>query len=749
MITGGGNAYMVKPKRAKEVCKLYKSSENNKLYYMLQNMPTPVILLDCNFTMRYINEAARALLRGNYICGTNCRGDECRDEIIAWIKEEIELLNNDYSEHEFKKTIETPDGKRNLHFNIRIVTEKNNCNKEYMITMDDHTDKDMAEVLINRSYSVTKTISQISARFVGVFDLDEEINHSLKDIGETTGASRAHIFMISDDFEMVDNTHEWCAQNIDSRINSFKNMSTSIFPWWTEKIRRGHSIYVEDVKNMPKEAQAEKDILESRNVRSLVFVPFKINSRIVGFVGIIYINDEKKWNNYDVLLLKLATEVFSKVFERQEIENKFKRSEEKYRKLVESSPDAIVIHENGIITYANRQTAELFAADSVDELIGRNVMSLVAPHCRKAVKQRIEKRIEENGIQELVEEQAFTLDGRSIDIEVKAALIENQPTLVHQTVIRDITERKRMEEELKIKNKELEDAIEKLEKAQVQLVQQEKIAAIGQLAAGVAHEINNPLGFILSNFDTLKKYELKLQEIMSAYRKLKNICEKKRAEGIESQIESINILEKRYKVEFMEEDMWELLKESTDGLDRISRIVKGLRIFSRVDHHDEFEEYNLNMSIENTLLIVANEIKYHANIDTQLGDIPNLYGVAGQINQVLLNLIMNASQAIKAKKSEELGLITIKTYEEKSYVCCEVSDTGEGISKENLDKIFNPFFTTKPVGEGTGLGLSISYDIIKNKHNGEIEVESEVGMGTKFVLRIPMSKEAYDSKNIY
>ncbi|AOY78393.1 hypothetical protein BJL90_14920 [Clostridium formicaceticum] len=344
-------------------------------------------------------------------------------------------------------------------------------------------------------------------------------------------------------------------------------------------------------------------------------------------------------------------------------------------------------------------------------------------------------------MQGLIEEQAVTLDGRIIDIEVKETLIKSQSTLAHQTVIRDITERKRIEEELKIKNKELKDTIKKLEKTQLQLIQREKIAAIGQLAAGVAHEINNPLGFVMSNFETLKKYRLKLQEIMMAYRDLKKICTEKRRECIEGQIESVNILEKKYKVAFMDEDMEELLKESTDGLDRISRIVKGLRIFSRVDACDEFEEYDLNRAIENTLLIVANEIKYNANIETYLGDIPSLYGIAGQINQVLLNLIVNASQAIKAKNREELGLITIKTYQENDYVCCEIADTGEGIPKENLDKIFNPFFTTKPAGEGTGLGLSISYDIIKNKHHGDLEAESKVGVGTKFVLRLPIFRK--------
>lgn len=301
----------------------------------------------------------------------------------------------------------------------------------------------------------------------------------------------------------------------------------------------------------------------------------------------------------------------------------------------------------------------------------------------------------------------------------------------------DVTDRKLVEKEVQQKNKELSELLKELESTQMHLIQQEKMAGIGQLAAGVAHEINNPLGYIISNFNTLRIYGERYNEIGIASRRLKESIRKGKFIEIKKHVEYIEQLENNYKIDFMDEDIVELLEESIEGLERISKIVKGLRIFSRVDQNYEYEKFDLNFTIENTLLVAASEIKYHAEIEKNLDDIPMLYGVPSQINQVLLNLILNASYAIKVSQIDRKGLITINTYYKDNYINCEVIDNGLGIPPNIISQMFNPFFTTKPVGEGTGLGLSISYDIIKNKHNGDIEVESIEGIGTKFKLKFP------------
>lgn len=282
---------------------------------------------------------------------------------------------------------------------------------------------------------------------------------------------------------------------------------------------------------------------------------------------------------------------------------------------------------------------------------------------------------------------------------------------------------------------------DKLKQTQLQLIQQEKFAGIGHLAAGVAHEINNPLGFVLSNFETLSNYAKVYKIIIDEYTELKNCLSENNSPKIQEKLALINHLEEENNLEFITEDLEELISDSCEGLDRISKIVTSLRLFSRIDQQNDYEEYDLNEGIKNTLIIARNEIKYHAEVEENYSDIPNIKAFSSQINQVLLNIIVNAAHAIKYKNSSEFGKITINTFADNKFVYCEITDTGIGISKENLNSIFNPFFTTKPEGEGTGLGLSICYDIIVNKHKGELLAESTEGIGTKFTVKLPISQK--------
>jgi two-component system NtrC family sensor kinase len=266
---------------------------------------------------------------------------------------------------------------------------------------------------------------------------------------------------------------------------------------------------------------------------------------------------------------------------------------------------------------------------------------------------------------------------------------------------------------------ELTELLHKVEDAQQQLLQSEKMAAIGQLAAGVAHEINNPVGFVNSNLGSLKTYVDTLLTVISAYQS-----------GDPAQI--ANALQKA-DLEFLREDLPSLLAESQDGLSRVTKIVQDLKDFSRVDQADR-QPSDLNAALESTLNVVANEIKYKAEVVHQLGDIPLVDCVPAQINQVFMNLLLNAAQAIPEK-----GKIFVRSGLENNHVWFEIEDTGKGMSAEIQQRIFEPFFTTKPVGQGTGLGLSISYDIIVKKHGGRMDVRSKPGQGTCFRLWLPLS----------
>lgn len=280
---------------------------------------------------------------------------------------------------------------------------------------------------------------------------------------------------------------------------------------------------------------------------------------------------------------------------------------------------------------------------------------------------------------------------------------------------------KRVKEE----QEELTEANRRLKITQAQLVQKEKMAGIGQLAAGVAHEINNPLGFILSNFDTLKEYMFFIKELVNRY------------ENLNIEDEPIKTFKKENDYEFILEDIFEIINDTNDGLQRVKEIIKSLRHFSHIDVFKEYVPYNVNDGIKETLIIAKNEYKYVATVETDLDELPEIKAYGGEINQVILNMVINSVHAIKEKGNE--GLIKIKTedLQNEEAVKITIEDNGIGMEPDTVSEIFNPFFTTKEVGVGTGLGLSITYDIITNKHKGTIDVHSQKGVGTTFEITLP------------
>jgi len=294
---------------------------------------------------------------------------------------------------------------------------------------------------------------------------------------------------------------------------------------------------------------------------------------------------------------------------------------------------------------------------------------------------------------------------------------------------RDITARKQTETALQQEKEEQNALIKKLEEAHNQLLQSEKMASIGQLAAGVAHEINNPIGYINSNFRTLGEYVEKLFRVTDAYERAEP------ALAGQLPLDEVRSLKQEVDWEFLKQDIRDLLRESGEGIGRVKQIVQDLKDFSHVDQ-GEWQWVDLHKGIDSTLNIVHNEIKYNAEVIKEYGVIPQVECLASQINQVFMNMLVNASHAIGEGGR---GKITIRTGTEDEMVWIEFADTGKGISPENLKRIFDPFFTTKPVGKGTGLGLSLSYGIVE-KHHGSIEVRSEVGKGTVFRIRLPIAR---------
>jgi two-component system NtrC family sensor kinase len=284
--------------------------------------------------------------------------------------------------------------------------------------------------------------------------------------------------------------------------------------------------------------------------------------------------------------------------------------------------------------------------------------------------------------------------------------------------------REHLEHLIAQKTRELVETYADLKNVHNQMLQQEKMASIGQLAAGVAHEINNPAGFIGSNLGSLQKYVNKLNEGLAFMEQ-----SLKKIDNSELQAE-IKTKKRQLKLDFVQEDINDLINESKDGIERIATIVRNLKNFSRTEN-DKQVATNLQEMLESAINIAWNEIKYKAQIKKEYQALPLITCFPQQLGQVFVNLLVNAAHAIEGQ-----GVITVKTRQENNWAVVEICDTGSGIAEEHLAKLFEPFFTTKEAGKGTGLGLSICHDIIQ-KHRGLIEVDTTSGIGTSFTIKLP------------
>ncbi|MBX2861626.1 MAG: GHKL domain-containing protein [Vampirovibrio sp.] len=332
------------------------------------------------------------------------------------------------------------------------------------------------------------------------------------------------------------------------------------------------------------------------------------------------------------------------------------------------------------------------------------------------------------------------------------------PEMVSQRAfLRERAARKQAEDLLEEKsralylaNEQLEQELAERKQLEVHLIHSEKMASVGQLAAGVAHEINNPVGFVTSNVSTMGEYLRVMKTVLSHYEALTadlkaqlEIGQPDQTDSLHSlrslqsglleSITQIEALRQEEDLDFILEDAHQLLAESNEGLRRVKDIVQNLKTFVRLDESDVPKMADINQCLTSSLSVVWNELKYKCQVHKDFGELPPIPCHAGQLNQVFSNLFVNAAQAI-----EKQGEVRVSTEVDDGFVVIQVTDTGSGIPPEKLSKIFDPFYTTKPVGTGTGLGLSISHGIIE-KHKGRIEVDSTVDEGTTFTIYLPIT----------
>ena len=311
-------------------------------------------------------------------------------------------------------------------------------------------------------------------------------------------------------------------------------------------------------------------------------------------------------------------------------------------------------------------------------------------------------------------------NNKNIWYEVYSFPIINKNEKVQGIVqhIRDITSKKNIENQLR---------------------QAQKLESIGQLAAGIAHEINTPTQYV---GDNTRFFQESFEDISQLIEKIKKVTNDFSEDCLsKEQFKEIEKLYQELDIDFLLEEIPEAIDQTLDGLKRITKIVRAMKDFSHPGVSDK-TSININQAIESTITVAKNEWKYVAEVKTELSDnLPNISCYVDEINQAILNLIVNAAHAIEdvVKDSTLKGKIEIKTFREQNYVVIEISDTGKGIPDSNKNKIFDPFFTTKEVGKGTGQGLSVVYSVIVEKHNGKIDFQSKLGKGTTFTLKLPIT----------
>ena len=461
-----------------------------------------------------------------------------------------------------------------------------------VVAMRDITERKQAETALRYRVELETFITTISTNFIHL-DLDEidrGIHTALQKVGEFAGADRCYIIHFSGDTWSM--THEWCSEGIASIKDSQQNIPLESFSWWLEALNRFEFLQITSVADLPEEARAEREFIQSAGIKSVMAVPMAYGKSLQGFLGFNAVRSEQIWPDDTITILNIVGDIFVNSFARK--------------------------------------------------------------HAQEALQQVNE------GLELKVEE-------RTRELREKQGL----------------------------------------------LVQSEKMAALGQLVAGIAHEINTPLGALNSNNDTFIRTVNKMRGILTD-------------ESMPSDVREHGQLQRIFK------SLDQLNQVNRDAAGRIMSIVSSLRKFARLDQA-EVDEVNLHEGLDSTLILVHHEIKNRIEVRKDYGKIPLVSCHPNQINQVFMNILVNASQAIDGK-----GTVDIKTYQrDNDTVTIEITDSGKGIDQAHLSRVFDPGFTTKGSGIGTGLGLSIVHRIIKD-HNGEIEVESEIGKGSTFRIILPI-----------
>jgi PAS domain S-box-containing protein len=510
------------------------------------------------------------------------------------------------------------------------------------------------------------------------------------------------------------------------------------YPAYFEALEKEHTIAAHEAHTDPRTREFSPSYLSPLGITSMLDAPIRLDGRMVGVLCHEHVGPTRHWTldeqNFAGSIADLVSLSFEKA-ERKRVEDNLRRSEEYYRSLIENALDVVtIIDAGGIIRYLS-PSAERVLGYKPEEVIGQRGRTFFHPddvdYADSVLKQFLQnpskpvyaefRVLHKNGSYRTMQ----FIGKNLLDNAAVAGIVVNYRDVTETRIAEKLLEEYRLNLENKVldrtreineKNEALQKALGQLKNTQQELVMHSKMAALGSLVAGVAHEVNNPIGAVNSAADVSIRCVDKLIHWLETSQSL---------EELKSNPQFCQVLD------FLKQNN----QITATAGSRIAKIVRSLKNFARLDEA-EFQEANLHEGIESTLTLVHHELKNKATVIKEFGELPLVYCYPNQLNQVFMNLFVNASQAI-----EKEGSIKIKTFSDGSHAYVKISDTGKGIPPENLPKIFDPGFTTKGVGVGTGLGLSITYNIIQ-KHKGEIKVDSAVGKGTEFTIKVPIRPQS-------
>jgi PAS domain S-box-containing protein len=588
--------------------------------------------------------------------------------------------------------------------------------------------------------TVMKASQAISSEIV----LDKLLQNLLHIILENSSAQKGCIILERNKelfIEVADNNEDADEIRLQStKIDDSQDIPISIINY----VARTHKPLVLDNANEVGNFQDEPYIAKQQ-IKSLLCAPILYQGK---FIGIVYLENNLVTDAFtkdrlqiiQVLTSQAATAIENaKLFAReQEKSQQLAQKEEQYRGIFENTIDGLTICdlETGQFIAVNTVTKQMYGYTS-EEWLNLQPSDFIHPdyiHCFSEFVEKVKA-----GKEFFHEVVVFGKDGKLFDVEVKANGIQYNGKLHALSVARNITDRKRAENTLKQQRKNLELALDKLQRTQSQLVQTEKISQLGQLVAGVAHEVNNPVGFINGNLIHAKQYIEDLINLVNLYQeKFPNP-----GSEIAEEIESIDL-------DFLKEDLPKMITSMKLGTDRIHEIMRSLRNFSRTDASEK-RAVDIHENINTTLIVLSHRLKNQPErpaikIIKEYGNIPSVECFSGQINQVFMNLLANAIDALDQSNAgktyleieQNPNIIKITTSAANNSLTLRIADNGSGMPEEIRQKLFEAFFTTKPEGQGTGLGLSISYQIITEAHGGKLECISSPGNGAEFVIQIPI-----------